>query len=173
MSTGPARRLIRALAAGALCLPGVARAMGPHDFVYAPDLVFDAVFLLGPLALAWAVHAGARAALAPRPAPGFFPVAAQVLALWLGVGGMLFARAFAQLFASFGADLPAPALILIQYPYVLLAPAAAVFAAQWLLLRRHPLRGRFLAAIAAAEYLLLLLVYFSLHMAVFTETAVE
>lgn len=172
MTARRARMIIRNVAAGALVLPGAACAMGPHDVVYASDPVFDAVFLLGPLGLTWAVHAVSRWLAVPQPPLRFASIAAVVLALWLAMIGLFVVPAYGELFSSFGMDLPAPTLILNQFPYVLVAPAVVVAAAQWLL-RRHPSRGRYIAAIATAESLILVLVYFSLFALVYRETVAE
>lgn len=85
----------------------------------------------------------------------FFAAAATLAAVALACIGLFVLPAFKQLFASFGANLPAPTLFLLEYHYLLLLPAVllpfVVFR-----LRKQPRREDYFAAILAGEFFVLL-----------------
>ncbi len=86
----------------------------------------------------------------------FFAVAATLAAVALACFDLFAVPAYKQLFASFGANLPAPTLFLLEYHYLLLLPAVLqpfmVFR-----LRNHPRREDYFAAVLAGEFFVLLM----------------
>lgn len=125
------------------------------------------VFLAVLASMNWAAQSAWRAIMKTPPPFGFYSVYAIVIALLLGAVGVFVVPAFAQLFESFGADLPTPTGLLMHYR-ALLAILVVPLLALLYRLRASPRCEAYFAAILACEMCLLVLSVVALYLPVFS-----
>lgn len=154
---------LRSPLVAALLAPGCAFAC---DGVVAGSLVAGVIAAALTFTCVVAPVWGAKQAWkwAARGAPqfGVFSVSSGILALVLAAVGAFLVPQFRALFASFGADLPASALIVMQYNYLLLMPGIVLVLMAYRL-RSVPGRERFFVAFLAGESALLCLTLWALY----------
>lgn len=86
----------------------------------------------------------------------FLTVAALLAAVALACAGLFAIPAYMQPFASFGANLPEPALFLLEYRYLLLLPALLLPPMVYML-RNQPRRETYFTYVLAGEFFVLML----------------
>ncbi len=138
-------------------LPGMVLVAGTvHS---AQDLLVIALICLIPVGMLMGLCLGARQVLQAvfklQEPFNFFAAAATLAAVALAYIGLFALPAFKQWLTSFGANLPEPTLLLLEYHYLLLLPALLLpFMVFWL--RSHPRREDYFATILAGEFFVLL-----------------
>lgn len=154
--------------------------MDTHDThsLFDPPLMLlgwlaDAMLLMVPVAVLMAACWGAKGALKAlfgiREPFSFYTAAAMLAGALLAFLSLFVLPKFEALFASFGADLPLPALLMMKYRYLLLVPAAMPPLLFWKL-RKHARRESLFAAVLAAEFLVLVICWAGMALPVFKES---
>ncbi|MDR0275036.1 MAG: hypothetical protein LBI48_06805 [Burkholderiaceae bacterium] len=98
-----------------------------------------------------------------------FPVSALmsiIFGIVIGLVGTFMAPAFDQVFESFGAYLPMPTKLVINFRYLLWTPLFLI-AVSWRSLRLNPARRRYYVAALLSEMILLAMILAALYMPIF------
>ena len=153
-------------ASGSHVSPSFAGNLRAGGEVFMIIIIACAIFSAIVLALNWGVQKVWKAAFKTQPPFDFFSVAALVGSLLLGAFGVFVVPQFSVLFASFGANLPAPTLLLMAYsnllPAVFLLLLCVLYA-----LKENVWRERYFAAVLAGEFAFLVLAVYTMYLPIF------
>jgi type IV pilus assembly protein PilC len=97
-------------------------------------------------------------------------VVTMVMCLVFGVMGALVIPQFAQVFSSFGADLPAPTLLVINFRYLLWLPSflmLIVMGVLWWLVKSPKVRTLCYAVFVVVQVLMLPLIIVSMYLPIY------
>ena len=107
-----------------------------------------------------------KAAFKTQPPFSLYSAAATVVALLLGAYGAFVVPQFSEVFASWGADLPTPTRLLMDYSYLL--PAASIlFLGMLFLLQKNAQRERYFAVLLAGELAMVVLIVWAQQLPIF------